>query len=149
MSRQAVPVPAVGGGMLVSEDGDFIAHARKLATQARDPAPHYQREDRRISKRVGSPKVLHAASVQLRWPRLLLISSPHARTPSCSLGGSGFNCQSAGQWAQIRLAKTGRATAEPFRGTAAEYQSGRPIERGTPAVPSVIRTEAARASRMS
>jgi len=31
-----------GGGMLVADDADFIAHARKLATQARDPAPHYQ-----------------------------------------------------------------------------------------------------------
>lgn len=34
-----------GGGMLVSEDGDFIAHARKLAQQARDPAPHYQHSE--------------------------------------------------------------------------------------------------------
>ncbi len=34
-----------GGGMLVSDDGDFIAHARKLATQARDPAPHYQHSE--------------------------------------------------------------------------------------------------------
>ncbi len=31
-----------GGGMLVSDDGDLIARARFLATQARDPAPHYQ-----------------------------------------------------------------------------------------------------------
>ena len=31
-----------GGGMLVSDDEAFIAHSRKLATQARDPAPHYQ-----------------------------------------------------------------------------------------------------------
>jgi pyridoxal phosphate-dependent aminotransferase EpsN len=31
-----------GGGMLVSEDGDFIAEALKLSTQARDRAPHYQ-----------------------------------------------------------------------------------------------------------
>jgi len=30
-----------GGGMLVSDDGAAIAHARKLATQARDPAAHY------------------------------------------------------------------------------------------------------------
>ncbi|MGI8690724.1 MAG: DegT/DnrJ/EryC1/StrS family aminotransferase [Thermomicrobiales bacterium] len=30
-----------GGGMLVSDDGEAIAHARKLATQARDPAAHY------------------------------------------------------------------------------------------------------------
>jgi pyridoxal phosphate-dependent aminotransferase EpsN len=31
-----------GGGMLVSADKGLIDHARKLATQARDPAPHYQ-----------------------------------------------------------------------------------------------------------
>lgn len=31
-----------GGGMLVSEDPQIIAKARYLATQARDPAPHYQ-----------------------------------------------------------------------------------------------------------
>jgi pyridoxal phosphate-dependent aminotransferase EpsN len=34
-----------GGGMLVGEDGALIAHARKLATQARDPAPHYQHSE--------------------------------------------------------------------------------------------------------
>ncbi|HEX8431015.1 MAG TPA: aminotransferase class I/II-fold pyridoxal phosphate-dependent enzyme [Longimicrobium sp.] len=34
-----------GGGMLVSDDGDAIAHARKLATQARDAAPHYQHSE--------------------------------------------------------------------------------------------------------
>jgi dTDP-4-amino-4,6-dideoxygalactose transaminase len=31
-----------GGGMLVADDAALIAHARKLATQARDPAPHYE-----------------------------------------------------------------------------------------------------------
>jgi len=34
-----------GGGMLVSPDPHLIAHARKLATQARDPAPHYQHSE--------------------------------------------------------------------------------------------------------
>lgn len=34
-----------GGGMLVSEDESFINHARKLATQARDAAPHYQHSE--------------------------------------------------------------------------------------------------------
>lgn len=33
------------GGMLVSADAQFIAQARKLATQARDPAPHYQHSE--------------------------------------------------------------------------------------------------------
>ena len=31
-----------GGGMLVSPDKELVAHAVKLATQARDPAPHYE-----------------------------------------------------------------------------------------------------------
>ena len=31
-----------GGGMLVSTSADFVEQARFLATQARDPAPHYQ-----------------------------------------------------------------------------------------------------------
>lgn len=34
-----------GGGMLVSDDEELILHARKLATQARDPAPHYQHSE--------------------------------------------------------------------------------------------------------
>jgi dTDP-4-amino-4,6-dideoxygalactose transaminase len=34
-----------GGGMLVSPDKDLIEHARKLAQQARDPAPHYQHSE--------------------------------------------------------------------------------------------------------
>lgn len=34
-----------GGGMLVSDDMDLIGRARKLATQARDPAPHYQHSE--------------------------------------------------------------------------------------------------------
>lgn len=34
-----------GGGMLVSADAELIAHARKLATQARDPASHYEHSE--------------------------------------------------------------------------------------------------------
>lgn len=33
-----------GGGMLVSKDHDLVARARFLATQAREPAPHYEHE---------------------------------------------------------------------------------------------------------
>ncbi len=35
-------ITSSGGGMLVSDDSDLIAHARHLSTQARDPAPHYE-----------------------------------------------------------------------------------------------------------
>src|SRR4051812_17433800 len=34
-----------GGGMLVSHRADIVERARHLATQARDPAPHYQHSD--------------------------------------------------------------------------------------------------------
>ena len=34
-----------GGGMLVSDDKNLIERARFLATQARDPAPHYQHSE--------------------------------------------------------------------------------------------------------
>jgi pyridoxal phosphate-dependent aminotransferase EpsN len=34
-----------GGGMLVSKRTDWLARARYLATQARDPAPHYQHSE--------------------------------------------------------------------------------------------------------
>jgi pyridoxal phosphate-dependent aminotransferase EpsN len=34
-----------GGGMLVSRDQELIAHALKLATQSRDPAPHYEHSE--------------------------------------------------------------------------------------------------------
>jgi dTDP-4-amino-4,6-dideoxygalactose transaminase len=34
-----------GGGMLVSEDANITAKAKFLATQARDPAPHYQHSE--------------------------------------------------------------------------------------------------------
>lgn len=34
-----------GGGMLVSERKDLIDHARKLSTQARDAAPHYEHSE--------------------------------------------------------------------------------------------------------
>lgn len=34
-----------GGGMLVSDDEQLIAHARKLATQAREPVPHYEHRE--------------------------------------------------------------------------------------------------------
>lgn len=34
-----------GGGMLLSDDADLVAHARKRSTQARDPAPWYQHSE--------------------------------------------------------------------------------------------------------
>ena len=43
-----------GGGMLASDDEALIEHARKLSTQARDPAPHYQHSEIGFNYRMSS-----------------------------------------------------------------------------------------------
>ena len=43
-----------GGGMLVSDDGDRIEHARKLSTQAREDAPHYQHTELGFNYRMSN-----------------------------------------------------------------------------------------------
>jgi dTDP-4-amino-4,6-dideoxygalactose transaminase len=43
-----------GGGMLVSRDEQLIAHARKLSTQAREPAPHYQHTELGFNYRLSN-----------------------------------------------------------------------------------------------
>lgn len=43
-----------GGGMLVSDDQDTLMRARFLATQARDPAPHYQHSQMGFNYRLSN-----------------------------------------------------------------------------------------------
>jgi dTDP-4-amino-4,6-dideoxygalactose transaminase len=43
-----------GGGMLVSDDPAWIERARKLATQARDPAPHYEHSETGFNYRMSN-----------------------------------------------------------------------------------------------
>ncbi len=43
-----------GGGMLVSDDAVLMARARKLATQAREPAPHYEHVETGFNYRMSN-----------------------------------------------------------------------------------------------
>ena len=43
-----------GGGMLVSDDAELVARARHLATQAREPAPHYEHVDAGFNYRMSN-----------------------------------------------------------------------------------------------
>ena len=43
-----------GGGMLVTPDADLAAHARKLATQARELAPHYEQAEIGYNSRMSN-----------------------------------------------------------------------------------------------
>lgn len=65
-----------GGGMLVSDNPDLMAKARFLATQARDPAPHYQHSEIGYNYRLsnvlagigrGQLRVLNERVAARRW----------------------------------------------------------------------------------
>jgi dTDP-4-amino-4,6-dideoxygalactose transaminase len=43
-----------GGGMLVADDADLVAQARKLSTQARDPAPYYEHSQMGFNYRMSN-----------------------------------------------------------------------------------------------
>lgn len=43
-----------GGGMLLSDDADLIAHARKLSTQAREPRPWYEHTETGYNYRLSN-----------------------------------------------------------------------------------------------
>jgi pyridoxal phosphate-dependent aminotransferase EpsN len=47
-------ITSSGGGVLLARDHDLIAHARKLSTQARDPAPHYQHSELGFNYRMSN-----------------------------------------------------------------------------------------------
>lgn len=47
-------ITASGGGALVTDDEDIAARVRHLATQAREPAPHYEHVDRGYNYRLSN-----------------------------------------------------------------------------------------------
>jgi dTDP-4-amino-4,6-dideoxygalactose transaminase len=75
-----------GGGMLVSESRTIIEHARYLATQAREPAPHYQHTHIGFNYRMSNllaavgraqlqtleTKIARRRAIRLRYERELL-----------------------------------------------------------------------------
>ena len=69
-----------GGGMLVSDDGELIERARFLATQARDPAPHYQHSEIGYNYRMSNI----ARGDRTR-------AAPGLGRPRCRLGRANFD----------------------------------------------------------
>ncbi|MDD5306770.1 MAG: aminotransferase class I/II-fold pyridoxal phosphate-dependent enzyme [Deltaproteobacteria bacterium] len=55
-----------GGGMLLSANERWIDHARKLSTQAREPAPHYQHQEIGYNYRLSN-LLAAVGRGQLRW----------------------------------------------------------------------------------
>ena len=82
-----------GGGALVSTDPDLIQKARFLATQARDPAPHYQHSHIGFNYRMsnvlaaigrGQLRVLRER-VAAAWPGITLMPQAPERESNCWL----------------------------------------------------------------
>jgi dTDP-4-amino-4,6-dideoxygalactose transaminase len=69
-----------GGGVLLSRDRDLVEHARKLSTQARDPAPHYQHSELgfnyRMSNLIGA---VGRAQLEVLGERVAARRAVHAR----------------------------------------------------------------------
>ena len=69
-------ITSSGGGMLASHDDKLIAHARKLATQAREPAPHYEHREIGFNYRMSNI----VAAIGLGQLRILDTRVKQART---------------------------------------------------------------------
>lgn len=82
-----------GGGMLVSDDADLIAHCRYLSTQARQPVPYYQHTDIGYNYRLSN---ILAALGRAQFSRLdEMIARRHShreryRSALASIPGVGF-----------------------------------------------------------
>jgi dTDP-4-amino-4,6-dideoxygalactose transaminase len=91
-----------GGGMLMSADADLIAHARKLSTQARDVAPHYEHSELGFNYRLSNvlaalgraqlaalpDRVVARRRVNARYRELLADEPGIAFMPEASYGTS-------------------------------------------------------------
>lgn len=60
-----------GGGALVSDDAELIERARHLATQARDPAPHYQHSEIGFNYRLSNLLAALGVGQLERLPEIL------------------------------------------------------------------------------
>lgn len=60
-----------GGGMLLSDDGDLVAHARKLSTQAREPVPWYEHAETGYNYRLSNLLAAFGRAQLSRLPAMI------------------------------------------------------------------------------
>lgn len=81
-----------GGGMLVSRDKVAIERARKLSTQARDPAPHYEHSTYGYNYRMGNvPAAIGLGQLEVLEERVARRRSIFARYVAELSGIDGLN----------------------------------------------------------
>jgi dTDP-4-amino-4,6-dideoxygalactose transaminase len=76
-----------GGGMLVSNRRDVIARARHLATQARDPAPHYEHSEVGYNYRLSNLLAAVGRGQLHRLPAMVQRRAEINRRYRAALGG--------------------------------------------------------------
>lgn len=82
-----------GGGMLLSNDAEMIRKARFLATQARDPAPHYQHSQLGFNYRMSNVLAALGRGQLATLPERVAARRAHFETYRAALGhlpGVGF-----------------------------------------------------------
>src|SRR5205814_99682 len=79
-----------GGGMLVSHDEDWVEHARKLSTQAREPEPHYEHTEigfnYRLSNLLAAVRAAQLAALPERLRAHRGRAGADRRDRACCLG---------------------------------------------------------------
>ena len=60
-----------GGGMLLSDDGDLVDHARKLSTQAREPVPWYEHTEIGYNYRLSNLLAAFGRAQLSRLPEMI------------------------------------------------------------------------------
>jgi dTDP-4-amino-4,6-dideoxygalactose transaminase len=90
-----------GGGMLVSDDATLIERARFLATQARDPAPHYQHTQIGYNYRLSNVcAAIGRGQLNVLQDRVDARRAVYARYASALSGVSGLSFLEQPSWAE-------------------------------------------------
>jgi dTDP-4-amino-4,6-dideoxygalactose transaminase len=76
-----------GGGMLVSEDEALVSKARKLATQAREPAPHYEHVELGYNHRMSNLLAALGRGQLANLDTMIATRKGHFQAYSEALGG--------------------------------------------------------------
>lgn len=90
-----------GGGMLVSPDRALVEHARKLSTQARDPAPHYQHTEIGFNYRMSNVlAALGRAQLESLAERVVARRRVNARYHELLAGEPGISFMPEASWGE-------------------------------------------------
>jgi dTDP-4-amino-4,6-dideoxygalactose transaminase len=89
-----------GGGMLVTQDEEFAARIRHLATQAREPVPWYEHRDIGFNYRMSNVLAALGRAQFRRLPEMIVARRAHVDTYTAMLGPLGVDVLQDPTWSR-------------------------------------------------